>query len=69
MQYENLVLVLEKLKEKQELKKMGKDTQASNVKYILKNTTPTSTKDIFQNMSKYGNPRTQQFLLRLGLSD
>ncbi|EDK31720.2 IQ calmodulin-binding motif protein (macronuclear) [Tetrahymena thermophila SB210] len=67
--YENLVLVLEKLKEKQELKKQGKDTQASNVKYVLKNITPTSTKDIFQNMSKYGNPRTQQFLSRLGLSD
>ncbi|EGR30598.1 IQ calmodulin-binding motif family protein, putative [Ichthyophthirius multifiliis] len=46
-----------------------KKTQATHVKFQMKNAPLKSTKDIFQNMSTYGNPRTQQFLSRLGLSN
>ncbi|EGR33168.1 IQ calmodulin-binding motif family protein, putative, partial [Ichthyophthirius multifiliis] len=66
--YDNLILVLQKLKEKQHLKDQGKETAAQNTKFNLQNIDMTSTKDIFLNMSNYGNPRTQQFLSRLGLT-
>ena len=59
--------ISETLDQKQLLKKMGFYNQAKYQHTSIEKVKYTSTKEVFNNMYQYGNPKTQQFLSRLGL--
>ncbi|KAL4470848.1 hypothetical protein ABPG72_016394 [Tetrahymena utriculariae] len=68
IEYENLLKIQEVIQKRQNLKNEGKLDDASKTFSDLKNFKLTSSKEVFKNMSTYGNHNIKLYLSRLGIT-
>ncbi|KAL4429067.1 hypothetical protein ABPG74_022153 [Tetrahymena malaccensis] len=68
IEYENLLKIQEVIQNKQNLKNEGKLDEANKTFSDLKNLKLTSSKEVFKNMSTYGNHKIKLYLSRLGIT-
>ncbi|EAS07494.2 IQ calmodulin-binding motif protein (macronuclear) [Tetrahymena thermophila SB210] len=68
IEYENLLKIQEVIEKKQNLKDEGKLDDANKTFSDLKNLKLISSKEVFKNMSTYGNHKIKLYLSRLGIT-
>lgn len=66
--YENLLLIEKAIEKKKELREIGKIDESNKTNSDLNNFKFTSSKEVFKNMSQYGNHKIKLYLSRLGIT-